>query len=90
MKIGTMNLLRKTSSGDPVVELFSGTLWEAEMIKSLLESAGIRSFLKNSVLNSYAYEPARAEGVSVMVLRSDYPEAKKVADDFEQNQRIQP
>jgi len=84
-----MNRSRKTSSDDPVVELFSGTLWEAEMVKSLLESAGIQSFLKNSVLNSYAYEPTRAEGVSVMVLLSDYPEAKKVADDFEQMQRTQ-
>ena len=33
-------------NGSRVIEVFSGTLWEAEMIKSMLEDVGIKSFLK--------------------------------------------
>ena len=45
---------------DIVIEIFSGTLWEAEMVKSLLQDAEIESFIKNSNLNTYIYEPIQA------------------------------
>jgi hypothetical protein len=45
---------------DIIIEIFSGTLWEAEMVKSLLQDAEIDSFLKNSNLNTYIYEPIQA------------------------------
>lgn len=63
---------------NPVVELFSGTLWEAEMIHSILENAGIQSFLKNNVVNSYLYNPIQASGVKVMILESDLQEARGI------------
>lgn len=67
---------------DKVIELFSGTLWEAEMIHSLLNNAGIQSFVKNNVVNSYLYNPIQASGVKVMVLESDLKEAQGILKDF--------
>ncbi len=68
-----------------IIEIYSGTLWEAEMVKSLLESAGINSFLKNSVLNSYALDPIKSEGVQVMIVESDLTSAVAIVEQFKQN-----
>lgn len=39
----------KTNDEIEPIEVFSGSLWEAELLKSLLENAGIESFLNNSL-----------------------------------------
>jgi hypothetical protein len=70
---------------DIIIEIFSGTLWEAEMVKSLLQDAEIDSFLKNSNLNTYIYEPIQASGVKVMILKSDYEKAKEITDNYFRN-----
>lgn len=73
------------SDKDIVIEIFSGTLWEAEMVKSLLRDAEIESFVKNSNLNTYIYEPIQASGVKVMILNSDFEKAKEVIDTYYRN-----
>lgn len=70
---------------DVVVEVFSGTLWEAEMVKSLLENVEIDSFIKNSNLNTYIYEPIQAGGVKVMILSRHYDKAKEIVDEYFRN-----
>ena len=70
---------------DIVIEIFSGTLWEAEMVKSLLQDAEIESFVKNSNLNTYIYEPIQASGVKVMILNSDSEKAKEVIGTYYRN-----
>jgi hypothetical protein len=70
------------TDNDEIIELFSGTLWEAEMVKSLLEDSAIESFTRNSLLNSNLYDPIYAEGVKVMILSSDLPRAKEIVDDY--------
>jgi len=70
---------------DTIIELYTGTLWESEMITSLLKEAEIQSFLKNSVLESYAYEPISAAGVKVMIFSSDYKRAKEITDNYQRN-----
>lgn len=67
---------------DKIIEVYSGTLWEADLLKSILESAGIDCFIKNSTLNSYAYKPIISEGAKVMILYSDMQEASKIIEDF--------
>jgi hypothetical protein len=67
---------------DKVIEIFSGTLWESEMVTSLLKEEGIESFLMNSVLNSYAYNPVFSQEVKVMVSESDFKIAKRIVDDY--------
>ncbi len=71
---------------DKIIEVFSGTLWEAELVKSLLMDAEIESFTKNSNLNTYIYEPIQASGVKVMILNSDYEKAKEVIENYYRNQ----
>jgi hypothetical protein len=70
---------------DPVIEVFSGTLWEAEMIRSLLENAEIASFLKNNVVSSYAFEPTPSGEVKVMISGSDLVRAKEIVDGYYAN-----
>jgi len=65
-----------------VIELFSGTLWEAELIHSLLTDAGIQSFVRNTVATSYLYDPIQASGVKVMILESDRTEAQGIVNAF--------
>jgi hypothetical protein len=70
---------------DPVIEIFSGNLWEAEMIKSLLKDGRIDAFLKNVVLNSYGFEPTNAGAVQVMILSSNLERARKIVEEYWQN-----
>ena len=68
-----------------IIEIFSGTPWEAEMVKSLLENAEIESFIKNSAFNSNIYDPIYASGTKVMIMESDNFRAKIVVDEFYEN-----
>ena len=70
------------TDNDAIIELFSGTLWEAEMVRSLLQNAEIQSFIKNSVLNDYAYDPICASAVKVIISSSDLKRAREVLDDY--------
>ncbi|MBS2209877.1 DUF2007 domain-containing protein [Carboxylicivirga mesophila] len=74
-----------SSAQQATVEVFSGTLWEAEMIRTLLMDAQIAHFLKNSTLNDFMYDPIGAEGVKVMVLENEVEQAKKIIDNYLQN-----
>ncbi|MBK3516004.1 putative signal transducing protein [Carboxylicivirga marina] len=67
------------------VEVFSGTLWEAEMVRSLLEAAHIANFMKNSLLNVHMYEPIQSEGAKVIVLEKDKDEALQIVADYISN-----
>jgi hypothetical protein len=73
---------------DLIIEIFSGTPWESEMISGLLLNSGIKSFLKNNVLNSYAIEPTFPGGVKVMILESDFERAKEIVDEYYRNMKI--
>jgi hypothetical protein len=68
-----------------IIEIFSGTLWDAEMIKSLLKNSEIESFIKNNAINSYAIEPTFSGGVKVMILSSDYNEAMNIVEEYYKN-----
>ena len=75
---------------DRTVEIFSGTIWEAELVKSLLTDFEIASFIKHNLITSYALEPIQSENVKVMILEKDLPPAKKIVDDFYSNQQQKP
>jgi hypothetical protein len=67
-------------------EIFSGTIWEAELVKSLLSNYKIESFLKHNVITSYALEPIQADNVKVIILEKDVSVAKMVVEEFYKNQ----
>jgi hypothetical protein len=70
-----------------MVEIFSGTSWEAEMVVSLLEDANIPSFSTNNVLNSMVYDPIYSSGVKVMILNSEFKQAKEIVDEYYKNMK---
>lgn len=60
-------------------------MWEAEIVRSLLQMAEINSFLKNTTINSYAFEPISSEGVQVMISESDIQIAQEIVDEYSKN-----
>jgi len=70
------------------VEIFAGTIWEAEMVKSLLENAEIETFLKDENTGTLApwYTAGGGAGsVKVVVSSLDYETARSIVAEFEKN-----
>jgi hypothetical protein len=66
-------------------EIFSGTLWEAQLIQSLLQNAEIESYLVNGLLNAYAFNPVISQCVKVMISSNDIEKGKIIMDDYLSN-----
>lgn len=67
---------------ETLVEVFRGTLWEAELVKGLLEAAGVEAIIKDqslSVVTSY-YANIGGE-VLVMVNKEEEVYAKQVVSE---------
>jgi hypothetical protein len=70
------------------IEVFSGTLIEAEMVKSLLENAEIETFLKDENVGYMAPWNVASGGfgsVKVVVSSQDIEKAKIVVADYRKN-----
>jgi len=75
-----------TDSG--LTEVFAGTALQAGMVKSLLEDANIRAFLKDEVIGTLSPWWAASGGVGavkVVVSDMDYFRAKLIVDEYENN-----
>ncbi len=59
-----------------IVEVFSGSRWEAELVKGLLESNDIVAEVKDGLISSIA--PYISPTVSVMVNEDQYEQAMEV------------
>lgn len=72
----------KTNDYDALVEVFRGDLWEAELVKGLLASAGVDAILKDETL-SVVTSPYSGTGGSVLVMVNKEEEvyARKVVAD---------
>jgi hypothetical protein len=70
---------------DSVIMIFSGTLWESQMVKSILDNVEIESYLMNSLLSDYAYNPMRSEQVKVMISSNNFEKAKKIVEEYCRN-----
>jgi hypothetical protein len=66
-----------------IVEVFYGTMWEASLLKSILEDNGILTVLNNTINSHYSYVPNGQ--VSVLVRNSDADQAKTIVEQFKQN-----
>jgi hypothetical protein len=74
---------KKGSSGPRIV--YSGTMWEAGMVKSLLENAEIRTFFNNEIIGSNQGGipvPFPGGNVSVVVAEEDFDLAMQVVNDY--------
>ncbi|WP_300726942.1 DUF2007-related protein [uncultured Bacteroides sp.] len=62
-----------------LVEVFKGTLWEAELVKGLLSSAGVDAMIKDETLSAVTSPYAAMGGaVLVMVNKEEEVYAKQV------------
>ena len=58
------------------IEVFSGSPWEAEIIKGLLESNDIRCVINDGIMGTLA--PYIAPAVSVLVTEDEYESATEL------------
>lgn len=64
---------------DSLIEVFRGDLWEAELIKGLLKSAGVDAMLKDETLSAVTSPYANMGGhVCVLVNKEEEVYARKV------------
>lgn len=66
----------KERDDSSLVEVFTGSRWEAEVTKGLLESSGIKVALKDGILGTIA--PYISPEVVVMVNEDDYESAVEI------------
>ena len=81
--------MKKNDDIEPV-EVFAGTIWGAEMVKSLLENAEIEAFLideNTGTLAPWYTSPGGAGSVRVVVSSVDYERARAVVEEYENNIR---
>lgn len=60
-----------------LIEVFRGSLWEAELVKGLLKDRGIESAIKDGLVVNVAL-PETAVSVEVLVNEADYESAMDV------------
>ena len=66
---------------DALVEVFTGNLWEAELIKGLLESAGVEAMIKDETLSAVTSPYSGMGGtVKVLVNKEEEVYARKVVE----------
>ncbi len=64
---------------DSLVPVFQGTRWEAELVKGLLEAAGVEAMIKDGSLSAVTSPYANIGGpITVMVNKEEEVYAKKV------------
>lgn len=68
-----------------LVVIFDGSLFQAQMVKNLLENDGIESSLKDEIVGARSPVWRPGGGVKVMVNDSDYSRAKLIVDEYERN-----
>lgn len=75
------------NTNNPLVEVFGGSLWEADLVKGLLDANDIPSMLKDESLGIVT-SPYNAFGgqIKVLVDENDAPLAQKIIDEREKDQ----
>lgn len=79
-----MNLHKESN----LVEIYSGDIVEAGMIKSMLESEGIIAFLKDEIMGTlmpWWVTPGGAGSVRVIVPGEEVERARLVVEEYEKN-----
>ncbi len=79
--------MNKNHEIEPIL-IFAGTIWEAGIVKSLLENAEVEAFLKDEImgtLNPWWTAPGGAGSVKVFVSGLDFDKANEIVKEFEKN-----
>jgi hypothetical protein len=78
----------KDHDGSKMIEIFAGTPWQAGMVKTLLEDAGIHAFMADEIigtLNPWWTAPGGAGAIRIMISDDDEAHAKIVIENYERN-----
>lgn len=75
----------KENDRSKLVEVFKGSLWEAELVKGLLATAGIESTIKDALLVNLPL-PESVIDVAVLVNDTDYTAATEIISKREEKQ----
>ena len=75
----------KAEDKSKLVEVFKGSLWEAELIKGLLGANGVKSVTKDGIAVNVAL-PETAIDVAVLVNEEDYEAAMQVIRERDKEQ----
>jgi len=75
----------KSKEGIRSIEIFAGTLWEVELLKSLFENANIDAYIKDGIIGTtfpFQAAPGAANPVKLVVSSTDYDRAIIVLQEF--------
>lgn len=79
--------MKKNKESNPV-EVFAGTAVQASLVKSLLENAEIKAYLKDEftgVLYPWHTTPGGVGAVKIFVSGRDHEKARIVVEEYERN-----
>ena len=70
--------------------VYSGTIVQADLLKCLLEGAGVHAVLEDEFIGMIApyVSPGGAGAVKVLVARSDMDQARSIVEDFSRQIKI--
>jgi hypothetical protein len=80
----------KNEDSTKLIEVYDGTAWQAGIVISMLNDAGINAFLKDAILgtlNPWWAAPGGAGAVKIIVAESDAENAMQVVEEFEKNSK---
>ena len=77
-----------TNEENKPIEIFAGNIFEAGMVKSLLENSGIKAYLKDEIMGTLSpwwVTPGGAGAVKVIISNLDFEKAKLIVDEYYNN-----
>lgn len=78
----------KSKKDNDIIEVFAGTSIDAEIVRSLLEDSGIKTFLKDDNMGTIApwqVSGGGAGAVKIIINSNDYDKAKLIVDKYEES-----
>ncbi|OIN56003.1 putative signal transducing protein [Arsenicibacter rosenii] len=79
----------ETPNNIEFVQVYAGSIMQAEVVKSLLENEEINAFLKDGFLGTLApwwASPGGMGAVKVIVSKTDVDKAKAIIEAYQQNE----
>ena len=87
-RLKTKPTMTKERKDDELIEIYSSSPLEAQMVNSLLQDAEIDTYIKDELMGSIApwYVAGGGAGAVKIVINSrDYDKARAIVDQFEAN-----
>ncbi len=85
--LGERNFLKMTNT---LIEIYSGSPWQVGMVRSLLEDAGINTYMQDVIMgtmNTWWTAPGGAGAIKLMISENDFEQARRIVEKYEENQK---